>query len=214
VAYSIRYNRKFRRVGPLFQGRFKAVLHEAHTEALSINRYIHLNPVRISRLGGHEGRTELESDRLSRELLRARVEALRKYPWSSYPCYAGSRKKVEWLTTETILEFAGEGTLGKVTAKYRRELEEAAGFGEWEIDWKEQVRAMVLLGSREFVEDMSGLLKGDRREQTGLRHTGHGHLSWEQITQPVSKVWGQEWPVLAARRNRENSATSVQIARL
>jgi hypothetical protein len=39
-------------VGPLFQGRFKAVLHEPSTQALVINRYIHLNPVRISRLGG------------------------------------------------------------------------------------------------------------------------------------------------------------------
>jgi hypothetical protein len=34
------------RVGPLFQGRFKAILH-VPTEALRINRYIHLNPVRL-----------------------------------------------------------------------------------------------------------------------------------------------------------------------
>jgi hypothetical protein len=47
-----------------------------------INRYIHLNPVRIERLGGHEGRsgankrlgsaTEQQSD----ELLKARVQML------------------------------------------------------------------------------------------------------------------------------------------
>src|ERR1700736_2020633 len=39
VSYSVRFNRKYSRVGPLFQGRFKAILHEP-TEALKINRYI------------------------------------------------------------------------------------------------------------------------------------------------------------------------------
>ena len=55
VSYSVWFNRKYSRVGPLFQRRFKAILHEP-TEALKINRYIHLNPVRIAPLGGHETR--------------------------------------------------------------------------------------------------------------------------------------------------------------
>jgi hypothetical protein len=38
------------RVGPPFQRRFQAILHEP-TEALKINRYIHLNPVRHCRPG-------------------------------------------------------------------------------------------------------------------------------------------------------------------
>jgi hypothetical protein len=54
VSYSVWLNRKYNRVGPLFQGRFKAILHET-TEALVINRYIHLNPVRIAALGGAQG---------------------------------------------------------------------------------------------------------------------------------------------------------------
>src|ERR1700686_3771038 len=55
VSYSVWFNRKYNRVGPLFEGRFKAILHEP-TEALKISRYIHLNPVRIAALGGHETR--------------------------------------------------------------------------------------------------------------------------------------------------------------
>jgi putative transposase len=57
VSYSVWLNRKYNRVGPLFQGRFKAILHET-TEALVINRYIHLNPVRIAALGGHKDRSK------------------------------------------------------------------------------------------------------------------------------------------------------------
>ena len=45
VSYSVWYNRRYRRIGPLFQGRFKAILHQKETQGVTINRYIHLNPV-------------------------------------------------------------------------------------------------------------------------------------------------------------------------
>jgi hypothetical protein len=48
-----------------------------------------------------------------------------------------------------------------------------------------------------FVERMSQLLKGDRREQTGLRNIRFGRLSWKQITEAVSTVWDQEWQTLS-----------------
>ena len=80
VGYSIWLNRKYRRVGPLFQGRFKAILHEP-AEALVINRYIHLNPVRIEPLGGHEGRSASGAE-ITEQLARRRVDALEQFPWS------------------------------------------------------------------------------------------------------------------------------------
>jgi putative transposase len=76
VSYSIWYNRKYQRVGPLFQGRFKAVLHDWSTYGLVINKYIHLNPVRVRRLGGHEGREDPEQQP-DPKLKAARVEARR-----------------------------------------------------------------------------------------------------------------------------------------
>jgi hypothetical protein len=63
-------------VGPPFQGRFKAVLHEPSIQGLVINRYIHLNPVRIGRLGGHEERSGETANRVTGELVKARVDAL------------------------------------------------------------------------------------------------------------------------------------------
>ena len=144
VSYSIWFNRKYQRVGPLFQGRFKAVLHEQSTQALVINRYIHLNPGRISRLGGHEERSGEATNQLTDELVKARVDALRNYPWSSYRSYVENTKKPAWLTTAAVLEFIGEGTARKLAAQYRRELEEAAGLGEWETEWKDNVKARTL----------------------------------------------------------------------
>ena len=80
VSYSVWFNRKYSRVGPLFQGRFKAILHEP-TEALKINRYIRLNPVRIAALGGHETR-EVATHEITAKLARRRMEALEQYHWS------------------------------------------------------------------------------------------------------------------------------------
>ena len=82
AAYSIWYNRKYGRVGPLFQGRFKAILHDGRTHGLVINRYLHLNPVRVKRLGGHEGRGEVKKEPAA-ELSALRVKALGEYRWSS-----------------------------------------------------------------------------------------------------------------------------------
>ena len=50
VSYSTWFNRRHRRVGHLFQGRFKGILLEP-SRALALSRYLHLNPVAIKRFG-------------------------------------------------------------------------------------------------------------------------------------------------------------------
>ncbi len=43
-SYTKYYNTKYSRVGPLFQGQFKAVFVESDEQLLHLSRYIHLNP--------------------------------------------------------------------------------------------------------------------------------------------------------------------------
>jgi len=45
VSYSKSFNRRYARVGPLFQGPFKAVHVDRNEYLLQLSRYIHLNPV-------------------------------------------------------------------------------------------------------------------------------------------------------------------------
>jgi REP element-mobilizing transposase RayT len=49
VTYTVRFNRRHRRSGHLFQGRFKAQLIEADEYAQGLVEYVHLNPVRPRR---------------------------------------------------------------------------------------------------------------------------------------------------------------------
>ncbi|MBI4990750.1 transposase [Candidatus Gottesmanbacteria bacterium] len=65
-SYTRYFNTKHKRVGPLFQGTFKAVRIEDEEQLLHVSRYIHLNPV---------------TSYLIKE------EDLNSYQWSSFPEY-------------------------------------------------------------------------------------------------------------------------------
>jgi len=85
VSYSVYFNKKHRRRGHLFQGRFKAILLDANEYLILLSRYIHLNPVRAKMVTHPLG-----------------------YSWSSYPVFAGKRQTPDWLTTEKVLSYFGE----------------------------------------------------------------------------------------------------------
>jgi REP element-mobilizing transposase RayT len=50
VSYSVCFNRRHKRVGHLFQGRFKSLLIEDDAGWQEVARYVHLNPVRLAGL--------------------------------------------------------------------------------------------------------------------------------------------------------------------
>jgi putative transposase len=213
LSYSSWFNRLFERIGALFQGRFKAILHDPVSSGLPINRYIHLNPVRVKPLGGHEGRAgaeerlELSDTGPSMELVKARINALSNYTWSSYPAYVGTVHRPDWLTTDTIYRSFGKHTLHSLRGAYRRQLEEMAGLGKWESNWKQSVKASALYGPEDFVKEMLGRLVGNRREQRGVREKERLSLDWQRIVQTISSVWDCDWNTL--KQKRGNGALAV-----
>ena len=68
-SYAHYVNIKYKRVGPLFQGRFRSVLVESDEQLLHVSRYIHLNP-----------------------LVSSLVSDLKDYLWSSYFTYVQNRE--------------------------------------------------------------------------------------------------------------------------
>lgn len=81
------FNKRYQRVGPLFQDTYKAVLVQTDEQLLHLSRYLHFNP-------GKETISTKEGD-LQRILL---------YSYSSYADYLGKRK-TNWLNSEEILSF-------------------------------------------------------------------------------------------------------------
>ena len=86
TTYSMYFNRRYNRVGHLFQGTYKAAMILEETYLLHLSRYIHLNPMEMT--GSH----------------------LVSYPYSSYQYYLG-KKRARWLNTEFLLSFLGEAKI-------------------------------------------------------------------------------------------------------
>ena len=53
-SYTGYYNRKHKRIGHLFQGRYKAILVDRDSYLVELSRYMHLNPVRAGMVGKPE----------------------------------------------------------------------------------------------------------------------------------------------------------------
>lgn len=75
--YSVYFNKRYDRVGSLFQGPYKAVLIDSDNYLLHLSRYIHLNPAKVSPL---------------------------HMAYSSYTEYLGKRK-TSWINIKTILSY-------------------------------------------------------------------------------------------------------------
>lgn len=72
-SYTRYFNLKNKRIGPLFQGVFKAVRIETEEQLIHVSRYIHLNPYS--------------------SLVIKTLEKLEKYPWSSFEEYLYPQKR-------------------------------------------------------------------------------------------------------------------------
>lgn len=194
TSYGMWFNRRHRRVGPLFQGRFKAFLLEPRTAGWPVSRYLHLNPVRTAALG--LGKKERRAEERGQEapgvdLVRERRRVLRTFPWSSYAVYGAWRPCPSWLTVEALLSLGGKGSRKKLQRQYRAYTEEGLGVKAIERPG-DALEAGVLLGSQDFVERMKKRLTGNQREQPHLKGKDVPP-GFEDIIAAVERVRGEQW---------------------
>jgi len=94
-SYTLYFNHKYKTVGHLFQGRYKAILCDREAYLLGLLKYIHENP------------------------LRARVaETLDAYPWSSHHAYTGKNNPLALVSEDQVLRMFSESK-GRARRKYR-----------------------------------------------------------------------------------------------
>lgn len=136
-SYTQAFNRRHKRVGHLFQGRYKGILVDRDSYLLELSRYIVLNPV------------------------RARMVAdPAQHEWSSYRATAGMHPPPPWLHTKDLLGYFGsraEHAAGQYAQFVQQGLHSAS-------PWT-QLRGQVWLGNAEFRERMEKQLgEGESRE--------------------------------------------------
>ena len=120
--YTRKFNRRYGRVGYLFQSRYTAILVQKESHLLELCRYVVLNPVRAG-------------------LCRRAAE----WKWSSYRALAGLERAPELLTADWILaQFAREGSAAR--ASYRAFVAAGGESRPWE-----RLQAGIYLGDEEFI---------------------------------------------------------------
>ena len=132
--YTQRFNREHRRVGHVFQGRFKAILVDKDSYLLELARYIVLNPVRARM-----------------------VHSADQWKWSSYRATAGVEIVRPWLKVDWLLRgFASRR--GTACKRYQKFVSEGKGLpSPWE-----SLKNQVFLGDDKFLRQIQNLVDPDK----------------------------------------------------
>lgn len=126
-AYTSYFNARHRRVGHLFQGRYRSVLVDADAYCLALSRYIHLNPVK-------DGLVKKPAD----------------YEWSSYRSYLHRKPVFVWLRTSFLLALIGNSRNG--CEGYREYVEKGDVLSEETYD--KILNSNTIIGRKSFVEEV------------------------------------------------------------
>ncbi len=195
LSYGVWFNRRHQRVGHLFQGRFKSHLIEDDLGVREVARYLHLNPVRVGRFGLSKSdqarQRSAAAIQTAEKLIQERLQLLREYPWSSYPAYVGTANAASWLTTEVLGGLYDGLSTRKRMEALRRHVEGPIREGVVESPWDRLIGGSVL-GSEEYVNQLRRQLKGNRREQPGVKALER-KIRWDQIVKSVEAVKGESW---------------------
>jgi REP-associated tyrosine transposase len=179
IAYTGAYNRRHKRVGHLYQGRYKAILVEGDTYLLELSRYLHLNPIRIK---PHKGRGYNEQWRV-----------LEKYRWSSLRGYLKASERESWVNYDEVLD-----QVGGSRSRYSQFIDEGIESG-YDTPW-EKLKGQVILGREEFVRKLKGKTnrKASSREQPSMKVLEA--VSPDEVLKKVSRELGIKTEELLGKR--------------
>ncbi len=187
VSYAAYFNRKWRRVGHLFQGRFKAILVDADEYLKHLSRYIHLNPMRANL-----------------------VEHPREYKWSSYPIFSGYVKPPPWLETNCLLSLFGKDR-NKAKQRYRNFVEIVQL--EKVKNPADEIVGGVILGGADFVSRVKDTFlksESESKEKPQLKSLSQ-RLKPEDLTVAVCNAFNCERKAILRKGKKRNLARDIAI---
>ena len=185
-SYTGYFNRKYRRVGHLLQGRYRAILVDKDEYLLPLSRYVHLNPVRAGI-----------------------VESPEEYAWSSYGGYIGKAKKEDWVEYSWVLSQFDSDWKG-AAKKYKGYVAEAV-LGLGESPWK-ALFAQLVLGRENFRDRIMGMLKGKKLgSEIVARKKLTPYPALEEIVRGVSEAFGVKKEGILLGGKRLNPARNVAL---
>jgi putative transposase len=182
--YTQAFNRRHRRVGHLFQGRYKAIIVEKEGYLLELCRYVVLNPVRAQM-----------------------VTQPRAWRWSSYRATAGVEEVPPWLTVDWILgQFAQ--TRGRAQGEYAQFV--AEGHRQEPKPW-EQVQGQIYLGSENFLQQVQQRVGTETRAEIPVVQQQPGRPTLATIVGLIAQGYGQSEAEIRRQTRQPSEARQVAV---
>lgn len=169
--YTMYYNRKYRTVGHLFQGRYKAILCDRDAYLLGLLKYIHQNPVRAKA-----------------------TKLLDEYDWSSHHAYTGKNNPLSLVDTDPVLRMFSENK-SRARRKYREFM------AAQETMARDAVYATVdqrLQGDEYFLEQVKE--KSDQQIERGKKKKEHSLVAIAKSVEGMTKVEIKEMQSVTRQR--------------
>ncbi len=185
-SYTGYFNKKHKRSGHLFQGRYKAIVVDKENYLLELSRYVHLNPVRA-------GITDKPRD----------------YRWSSCSGYINKKALNKIVDYEWLLSVFGKDER-KSRRNYREFVEE--GIEKRLENPLKRAVGNIVLGSKEFVEEVMDMIDEDKISE-GISNKKEiiNTVNPEQVIKEVSKVYKIKPKQITTTGVRNNEARNVAI---
>jgi putative transposase len=157
------FNKRYERVGHLFQGRYKGILVDEQNYLDEVRRYTVLNPVRAGMVADPA-----------------------EYRWSSYRAHAGLELIPEWLYSEWLFDLHTERP--KCHEMYRDYV--TARIGSTESIWGKLV-GQIYLGSAEWIEKMRKVVaEKPRSDEHAMTQRLIPRLKMATVVKAVAKTCG------------------------
>ena len=193
ITYTSYFNRRHKRVGHLYQGRYKSIVVDKDEYLSVLSRYIHLNPIRTKQVKGKAG--------------EEKIEILMNYNWSSLPGYITKGKKEKIIDYEKVLdEYGGDNAKGRKA--YEKRIKEDIAQG---LEIRDKIIGQSIIGGEEFIEWIKEkFIKGERdRECPPLRDLQR-YRAKEEIMRVITKETGKSFEEIKAEgRNLRQIAMDI-----
>ncbi len=170
ITYTTYFNKRHKRIGHLYHGRYKSLLIDKDNYLAAVSRYIHLNPVKV----GPERKYDIEQQ----------LKHLWSYKWSSLPGFIWKKKRLEFMNYKTVLEQVG-GNKHSAKKNYQKQIALDLEKG---LPLRKNIVSQCLLGDEAFVSEIRQQFLTSRQARTSPQNIqNQRYLDKKVIFQVVSK---------------------------
>lgn len=182
ITYTSYYNRRYNRVGHLYQGRYKSILVQKESYLNILSRYIHLNPVRV--------------EKMQDTSISEKEKYLRQFKWSSLKGYLNKDNIESFVDYKTVLvEYGGDNQKGH--AIYWQALQS-------DLSQKFEIKGKIvgdsILGNNVFTKGIKEkYLKKNEKEIPSIRRINNYCLK-DKVIKIVCKEIGKDFDYIKSHQ--------------